>query len=68
MSEFDTIVADDPAAEFLAREQNALAELDDEFDFAHTNSNVNITQSMRSLFTFCYLIIICIILNRIKRN
>lgn len=29
----------DPAAEFLAREQNALAALDDDFDFAHTNSN-----------------------------
>jgi len=42
MSDFDTFVSvanpEDPAAEFLAREQDALAELEDDFEFPQTNT------------------------------
>lgn len=40
MSDFDTLPmenVEDPAADFLAREQKDLADLDDEFNFSNTN-------------------------------
>ena len=50
MSDFDAFVSvantEDPAAEFLAREQNALGELEDDFDFP-TNPK-DISQSISS--------------------
>lgn len=42
MSEFDFVPAsnEDPAADFLAREQSALGDLDDDFAF-NNNTNAN---------------------------
>jgi hypothetical protein len=43
MSDFDTFVAnsEDPAAEFLAREQNALAELEEDFEFPQNTKDLS---------------------------
>jgi hypothetical protein len=45
MSDFDTFVSvannEDPAAEFLAREQNALAELEEDFEFPQNTKDLS---------------------------
>ena len=42
MSDFEAFVSEsDPAAEFLAREQNALADIEEDFDFPPNSKDLS---------------------------